>query len=84
MSYAYCSYPGVVNDSSYDSGALHEAFQYLSKVLSLANKPQRWGGDPRRELTEAWLWELLRKQAELNEALSRELEELKAAVRINR
>ena len=48
--------------------------------------PMRWGDPVLRtpEPTEAWLWELLRKQAELNEALLRELEELKAAVRINR
>ena len=39
MSYAYCSYPGVVNDSPYYSGALHEALQYLSKVLSLPYQP---------------------------------------------
>ena len=44
--------------------------------------PYRWGDPVLRtpEPTESWLWELLKKQAELNEALSRELEELKAAV----
>ena len=48
--------------------------------------PYRWGDPVLRtpEPTESWVWELLKKQAELNEALSRELEELKAAVARNR
>ena len=57
---------------------------YYSQVRE--SMTYRWGDPVLRtpEPTEAWLWELLRKQAELNEALSREFEELKASVRINR
>lgn len=48
--------------------------------------PMRWGDPVLRtpEPTEAWLWELLRKQADLNAALSQELADLKAAVTVNR
>ena len=51
MGETYRGYPGIVYNSSYDSGSPHKTLQNPHEVLGLTNQPHRRRGGPGGELT---------------------------------